>query len=564
MSGAVRLKGISASIGVVVGPARVLSREPRRVSYDRVDEADVATELARFEDAVARSRAEIEVAKQELTQRHGSLYAPILDVYLLMHADALLIDAISEAIRNDAINAEWAVVRVAEQLRAPLLRDSSSYFRERAHDIEHVKEHLLRQLCGEPFTRPTCDDPAVIIAPDLAPADAVHLLAPPTLGLVTEVGAGSSHTAILARTFGVPAVVGVGRLEIQDGQEVLVDGFAAEVILNVTEDQRREAETRRARFLSFLEKGRTPHAVTSDGVPITVTTNVELPSEVEAAVESGAQGIGLYRTELMWLDRSEPPSEDEQLEIYRTVATAMAPKSVVFRTFDWRGDKRLRASEIGERERSWAKAQIKAVLRAGAEGAVSLMFPMVSTMEELMDAKSLVAECRAELADGSARVAPLPLGMMVEVPSAALLADRFAPHVDFFAVGTNDLAHYTVALDRNDPRGVASPFDPAVLRLIANTLTSAAEARIPCSLCGEMAADPIGLGLALGMGFKSVSVPVSVVSLANAVIRHTDLRRVREVAAEALECSSAAEVRQLLVNHLGDNLDPFWKETVES
>jgi phosphotransferase system enzyme I (PtsI) len=262
----------------------------------------------------------------------------------------------------------------------------------------------------------------------------------------------------------------------------------------------------------------------------------------------------------MCLDRAEPPSEDDQFEIYRSVVTAMAPNNVAFRTFDWRGDKRLRTHDLGDRERGWLKTQIRAVLRASAEGSVSLMFPMVATVEELTAAKALVEECRVELIDHSARSALLPIGMMVEVPSAALLADRFAEHADFFAVGTNDLAHYTMALDRSDGRGLATPLAPAVLRLIASTVTAADRAGIPCSLCGDMAANPVALGLALGLGFRSVSVPVSVVPLARAVIRNVDLKLVRPVADEALVCQSADEVEALLADQLGPNLDPLWKK----
>ncbi|KPK52282.1 MAG: hypothetical protein AMJ63_09885 [Myxococcales bacterium SG8_38_1] len=538
MSRPLRLKGIAASVGVAVAPARVLGPERRRVSYAKVEDAAVATELARFDEAVTKSRAEIEAAKQELTQQHGPTYAPILDVYLLMHGDALLIEAVSEAIRNDGINAEWALARVTERLRAPLLRDTSAYFRERARDIAHVEEHLLRHLSGERRAEPPSDDPVVLVAHDLTPADAVHMLAPPTVGLVTEVGAGSSHTAILARTFGVPAVVGVGplALEIEEGEEVLVDGFAAQASVGVSDSA----------------------ATTTDGVTVTVTSNVELPTEVEAALENGAEGIGLYRTEFMCLDLAEPPSEDAQFETYRAVVTAMAPRNVVFRTFDWRGDKRTRASDLDERERGWLKTQIKAVLRASREGAVSLMFPMVATVDELRSAKEIVEESKADLVDEGVRVETPPVGMMVEVPSAALLADRFAEHVDFFAVGTNDLAHYTMALDRSDGRASASPLEPAVLRLIAGTVAAANRAGIPCSLCGDMAASPVALGLALGLGFRSVSVPVSVVPLARAVIRNVDLKRAESVAEDALWCESADEVRVLLGEQLAKDLDPLW------
>ena len=557
-----RIKGIAASIGVAVGPARVIGRGRRRLSHRRIEPRAVSSELARFAQAVSKSHAEIETAKQELTQRHGPTYAPILDVYLLMHGDALLIDAISETIREEQINAEWAVSRVADRLKKPLLEDASSYFRERASDIDHVKEHLLRHLSGEQRSDRSTDGPTVLIAHNLTPADAVHMLAPPTVGLVTELGALSSHTAILARTFGVPAVVGVGPLptEIEDDELVLVDGFSGDVTVGASPEERDAAEKRRDRFTAFLEAERSTHAVTRDGVSISVTANVELPTEVEAALENGAEGIGLYRTEFMCLDRREPPSEDEQLELYRKVVTAMAPKAVVFRTFDWRGDKRVRAHDLRKRERAWLKTQIKAVLRASGEGSVALMFPMVATVEEYREARALVDECRGELGDRAARLAPLPVGMMVEVPSAALLAERFAEHADFFAVGTNDLAHFTLALDRRDSRSAAKPLDPAVLRLLERAITAASNAEIPCSMCGGMAADPVALGLVLGLGYRQISVPVSVVPLARAVIRNVDLDAAAEVARDALDCGSADAVRELVVDRLGAQLGALWKE----
>ncbi len=456
-----RFKGIAASIGVAVGPARVVTGQPRRLAHNRIDETAVVSELARFEDAVSKSRAEIESAKQELSERHGSTYTSILDVYLLMHGDALLIDATSEMIREECINAEWALSRVTERLQKPLLEAASSYFRERARDIEHVGEHLLRHLRGEQRDEPASDVPTILVAHDLTPADAVRMLAPPTLGLVMEMGGESSHTAILARTFGVPAVVGVGPIptSIEDDETILVDGFTGEVAVRVSAEECRSAQRRRDRFAAFLESERATNAVTKDGVSISVTANVELPSEVQAALENGAEGIGLYRTEFMCLDRTEPPSEQAQFEVYRGVAEAMAPRPVVFRTFDWRGDKRLRGHECVERERDWLTTQIKAVLRASVSGSVALMFPMVSTVDELLQARALVEQCRRVLNDDNVS-AEIPIGMMVEVPSAALLSERFAKHADFFAVGTNDLAHYTLAFDRRDRRAAGRPLDP--------------------------------------------------------------------------------------------------------
>lgn len=559
-----RIKGIAASVGVGVGPARLSARERRGLTYRRISDDEIVQELSRFKRAVAASRDEIEVAKQELTQQHGSAYAPILDAYLLMHTDALLIDAIVDEIRGDKINAPWALGRVVERLKAPLLNDASSYFRERARDIDHVKEHLLRHLSGERRGEGPASHPTVLVAHDLTPADAVHLLAPPTVGLITEMGGANSHTAILARTFGVPAVVGTGPLPVTVEQDemIIVDGFSGEVTIGAPAEEQRVAEARRARFVSFLQSERTTNAVTRDGVSISVAANIELPSEVESAIANGAEGIGLYRTEFMCLDRSEPPPEEEQVELYRTVVTAVAPKTVVFRTFDWRGDKRLHSDRVDERQRDWLKTQIRSILRASTEGSVALMFPMVATLEELENARTLVDECRGELEDDSARSAPLPIGMMVEVPSAALLAERFGAHADFFAVGTNDLVQYTLGIDRSDHRraAAANPLDPAVLRLLDQTIVAAGKTDTPCSMCGDMAADPIGLGLALGLGYRKVSVPVSVVPLARAVIRNVDLKTATEAAREALDCTSSKEVRDLALRRFGNELGAIWRK----
>ncbi len=557
-----RIKGIAASVGIGVGPARLSSREQRALTYRRISDGEIGDEVRSFQHAVAASRDEIELAKQELIQQHGSAYAPILDVYLLMHTDALLIDAIVDEIRGDKINASWALGRVVERLKAPLLDDASSYFRERARDIDHVKEHLLRHLSGTGRSESPASHPTILVAHDLTPADAVHLLAPPTAGLVTEMGGANSHTAILARTFGVPAVVGTGPLPVAVEQDemIIVDGFSGDVTIGAPPKEQRVAAERRDRFFSFLESERTTNAVTRDGISISVAANIELPSEVEAAIENGAEGIGLYRTEFMCLDRAEPPSEEEQVELYRTVVTAVAPKTVIFRTFDWRGDKRLQSDRLAERQHDWLKTQIRAVLRASTGGSVALMFPMVATLDELANARSLVDDCRGELEDDSARLAALPVGMMVEVPAAALLAEQFAASADFFAVGTNDLVQYTLGVDRRDHRTAGSPLDPAVLRLLDQTIVAATNTDTPCSMCGDMAADPIGLGLALGLGYRKVSVPASVVPLARAVIRNVDLATATEAARAALDCKSAKEVRDLALHRFGNELGALWRK----
>jgi phosphotransferase system enzyme I (PtsI) len=340
---------------------------------------------------------------------------------------------------------------------------------------------------------------------------------------------------------------------------VLVDGFSGEVRVRFADAERQEAESRQARFVSFLAEAQTEGpSVTEDDVEIRVAANVGLPSEVEAALESGASGIGLYRTELMCLDRVEPPPEDEQVRIYEEVIRAMAPRPVVFRTFDWRGDKRLRAADLERHEQAWLETQVRAILRASGSGDASIMFPMVATLVQLRTARDLVEETRTQL--GEAAVGHVSIGMMVEVPSAALLADRFSRLADFFAVGTNDLAHHTLASPRGGAGAGASPLDPAVLRLLASVTSAADRAGIPCSLCGDVATSPTGLGLMVGLGFRSVSVPVTAVRLARAVVRRIDLGLASRVASDALDCETSDAVESLLDERLAPRLDPLRKQ----
>lgn len=555
------IHGIAASMGVAVGPARLVFRGPREGAHAHVMDEAVEDEVLRFRRAVQVSREEIERAKDELTKTHGSAYAPILDVYLLMHSDALLIDATADAIAEQRINAEWALHRVVERLKAPLLKNESAYFRERAQDIDHVQEHLLRHLAGECRDEPRPTEPCVLIAHDLTPADAVHLLAPPTVGLVTEMGGASSHTAILARTFGVPTVAGTGPLPVtvRPGETIVVDGFSGEVTIGPAPDEQASAERRRTRFLEFLSSERTSRAVTLDGTPISLGANIELASEVDAAMANGAEGIGLYRTEFMCLGQSKPPGEDEQVALYLRVCSSVSPNRAVFRTFDWRDDKRLSVNRPGGQEAAWFRTQIRALHRANTHGTASIMFPMVATIEQFQTARAVVDACSSE---SSGAESDLPVGMMVEVPSAALMADEFAKHADFFAVGTNDLTQYTLGFDRRDYRAAseASPLHPAVLSLIAKTLEAAGAAGIPCSMCGDMCVDPIGLALALGLGFRTLSVPVSAMPLARAVVRAVDLTVASDTARRALECSSVEAVRTLALAEFGPELNTLWLE----
>ncbi len=563
MSQPLRLRGISASLGVAVGRAAFVSRRHPLVPHRRIKASETEAECRRFEEAVEASSAELRRSKEELSRRHGDAYGPILDIYILMHVDVLLRDAVFELIRQKHLNAEWALAKAVKKLKQPLLADDSTYFRERARDIDHVEEHLLRHLQGGSRQSLVGDAPRILVARDLSPGDAVHMLAPPTLGLVTELGGPSSHTSILARAFGLPCVCSVGRFPdgVEDGETLVVDGFAAEVIVAPSPAEAETARARRRHFISFLQAERGSASSTADGVEVSLMANLGLPSELDQARRENAHGVGLYRTEFIALDQQVAPDEAKQLSLYRAAVLTMAPWPVVFRTFDWRGGKQLGAYRRPV-ERATLKAQLRAILQASAEGAAAVMIPMVATLAELQAARSLVEICRAELEQEGRACGELPVGMMVELPSAAILAEAFAKEADFFAVGTNDLVQYSLGVDRADGHALeeAQAVHPAVLRLLDQVVRAASHAQIPCSLCGDMASDSYGIVLALGLGFRQLSVPVSLLPLARAIVRRVDTSLAATVAREALDLDSVVSVRQRVLRSFGTELSSLWAE----
>lgn len=583
-SACVHLPGIAAAQGVAVGPVVVLDRRGASIHRRRLAEDAIEAEVGRFHAAVEGSRAEIEQVRAGLPPEQMADYGVVLDAHLLMHGDALFVDATIVRIREGAINAEWALRRTVDALKAPLLRASSAYFRERADDIEHVGQHVLRELSGGEVEWPSIEDGSVLAVSDLSPADAARLLRSGVAGLATVAGSATGHTALLARALEIPAVVGVTNLlaSIEAGEQLIVDGLEGHVIVDADADELARAEARGARYREFASRLRARSAeptATVDGVDVEVWANIELALEAPLVVEAGATGIGLFRTEYLYLDRDAAPSEDEQAAIYEEVVRAVAPKPVVFRTFDLGGDKlpaggltRTQNPALGRRAIRLSLAhpkmlrdQVRAVLRAATLGSVSLMFPLVSSASELRRARAVVEQCRAELeAEGVAHGA-VPVGIMVEVPSAAVLADVLARECDFFSVGTNDLVQYTLAADRSDAQvaDIADAMEPAVLRLLDMTARAAQAADIPLSMCGDMAADPFALPLVIGLGYRRVSVPPASLPLVREVVRRLDVGEAEAAAQVALGLDGAGAVHRLVIDRFGDTLSDIWKRGAE-
>ena len=566
------VKGIAGSPGVAVGTAMVIGE--MRATYTRrhIHTVDMDGE-------VARVRAGVEAAKKSLREvaaRFSNDQAPaILDAYVLMLDDPMLHDRIARKIRVEKKGAEWAVASACEEilrLFTPGKNERDSYINERRHDVEFVCDRLLRALTGESNVVPRLDRPMILIARDLSPADTAAMVREPALAFVTEVGTRTSHTSIMARALEIPAVVGVADVlnVVRTGDTIIVDGLRGEITVHPEDADVAHANARSARYLAFargLLEAREEPSVTLCGTNVTLRANVELPAEAVLALDHGAQGIGLYRTEFLYIDRSTLPTEDEQYEIYRNVVEAVAPHPVTLRTFDIGGDKfastfelpeemnpalGLRAVRLALSQPEVFMIQLRAMVRASAHGEVKIMIPMVASVHELREVRRLLQRAIEEVrARGLPCATSISLGMMVEVPAAAVMADVFAREADFFSIGTNDLIQYALAIDRGSRTlaRLASPFDPSILRLVQIVARAAASRSIPVSLCGAMASDPLAAALLLGLGVLDLSMEAAAIPEIKAAIRRISVEECTAVADEAIACDSADAVEQLVAKH---------------
>ena len=570
------LPGIAGSHGVAVARAVVLAPDKVRYRRRRIDAACGEDEWARF-------RAAVDTVQHDLRDKvalmgRGTPHASILDAYELMVGDETLAAEVHVQIYQRLRCADWAVVTATENIASQLDGAVDPYIRERRHDIEFVGELLLRVLTGNnDALELTLDEPSIVVARDLSPADTAAMVHGPVVGFVTEIGSRTSHTAIMARALEIPAVVGVrGALRAITGGELLVvDGLRGTVTVEPTAEQVREAEQRAASYIAMttkLGRKRDDPAITQDGQPIQLLANIELPQEAPIAVEHGAQGVGLYRTEFLYINRSTPPTEEEQLEMFRTVIEGMGGRPITLRTFDIGGDKYvstfrlpqelnpmlgLRALRLALAEPEVFLTHLRAMLRASAEGDVRLMLPMVSTLSELSQAKAIIEQAKRQLDErGQPYRKDLPVGVMIEVPAAAVMADHFAARSDFLSIGSNDLVQYALAVDRTSEAlaSLASPFEPGILRLLVGTIRAAQAADKPVSLCGEMANEPLGALLLIGLGLRTLSMEsVAIPEVKEAIVR-VKLSEMQQLAERALQCAASAEVETLLHDALGSRL----------
>lgn len=572
------LKGIGVSPGYAIGRAHLVDRRRLRVPKYHLPPARIPAELERFEKALHASEEQIRDIKGKL-ESAGEEHFLILDAHQLMLKDEMLVEGTRQLIQDQGINAEWALKKIIRSIKKIFDNIDDEYFRERRSDVDFVGDRILRNLMGS--AQPSLslvDSNSVIVAHDLSPADTAFLLRTPVLGFATDVGGKTSHTAIMARSLELPAVVGLERVTevVGSGDTVIIDGTNGLVLVNpAAEDVKRYQalqmaySTRRAQ----LDQSRDLPAVTRDGFRVGIAGNIELAEEAAIVLGYGAEGVGLFRTEYLYMNRETLPSEEEQFEHYRTVLEQCGDYGATIRTLDLGGDKFITPLRIGRqlnpvmglrairfclKEQGIFRTQLRAMLRASAHGRLRIMFPLISGLGEVRQVKQIVQECReALIAEGHAIAERVPLGIMIELPSAAMIADLLAREVDFFAIGTNDLIQYTLAIDRGNEHvaHLYRPLHPALLRMLRMIVQGARDAEIPVSMCGEMAGEAFYAPILVALGLDELSMNAVSIPLVKSVIRALDRASCLELFDEVLKEDETEPITLKVAAWLQEMLD---------
>jgi phosphotransferase system enzyme I (PtsI) len=563
----IRFEGVGVSPGMACGKIHVVRDDLDDVVRYRIAPSQVADEIGRFETALIQTRMQILEMQQRIAESIGAKDAAIFDAHLLVVEDRTLIDEVQRKLETDLSNVEWVFQEVATRYAETLNKIDDPYLRERALDIQDVTKRVIRNLQGKaPKTFLALSEPHILIAHNLTPSDTASINRANVLGVATDLGSRTSHAAILARSLNIPAIVGLHDItvKLETGQHVLLDGSDGLLVIDPAPEtlaHYTEIESRRAKVTAKLKELRTTRSTTRDGHHIVLSANIELPEDVEAVAANGAEGIGLYRTEFLYLNRSELPTEQEQFETYRKVAERVRPDPLIIRTFDLGGDKLApgtvdiadelnpflgwRAIRFCLENIDIFKTQLRAVLRASAVGNIKIMFPMISGLEELRRAKAVLAECKEELHRSGVPLAEkIEIGAMIEIPSAAICADVLAPEVDFFSIGTNDLIQYALAVDRVNEKlaHLYEPTHPAVLRLLKMIAEAAHANNIWVGVCGEMAGDVALIPLLLGLGMDELSAGATLVPRVKRAVQSLAIPECRELVEETLKLNTASEI----------------------
>jgi phosphotransferase system enzyme I (PtsI) len=561
------LRGIAVSDGVCRGKILVLHRARHIIAQREIPAGEVAGETGRFEKALVQTRHQILDVQRKVVENLGAKEADIFEAHLLMLEDHALVGEVMRLIKEEQVNAEFAFHTVAERYSEALLAANDEYLRERAADMRDLTSRVLDNLLEvkDTFDLHHLTEPCILISHDLSPSTTAQLNKKLVLGFATDIGGKTSHTAIMARSLGIPAIVGLQTVsqELDSGDYALLDGYNGTIIVNPT-DQTLFAYGQLAKIKASLDEKlreiREQPAVTLDGKPIHLSANIEDQNDIEAVIANGAEGVGLFRTEFLFINRDNLPTEEEQYKVYREVAAALKPNPIIIRTLDLGGDKFASHLQLAQEMNpflGWRairfclaqpemfRAQLRAILRAGADGHVKMMYPMISGLDELNQANAIVEKCKAELrAEGKPFDENMAIGAMIEIPSAALIADTLAQRAKFFSIGSNDLIQYTLAADRTNERvsHLYEPTHPAILRLIKTTVDAAHRHGIWTGVCGEIAGDVFLTPLLLGLGVDELSTAPSVVPQVKYIVRRLKMSEAQALAEFALQCESPSEI----------------------
>jgi phosphotransferase system enzyme I (PtsI) len=563
----IRFEGAGVSPGLARGQVHVVRDELDEVVRYRIAPSQVGDEISRFETALIQTRMQILEMQQRIAESIGAKDAAIFDAHLLVVEDRTLIDEVLRKLETDLCNVEWIFQEVATRYAETLNKIDDPYLRERALDIQDVTKRVIHNLQGKaPKTFLALTEPHILVAHNLTPSDTASMDRARVLGIATDLGSRTSHAAILARSLNIPAIVGLHDItaKLDTGQHVLLDGSDGCLIVDPTPEtlaRYTEIESRRAKVTARLKELRETTSTTRDGRHIVLSANIELPEDVAAVEANGAEGIGLYRTEFLYLNRTTLPTEDEQCEIYRKVAERVHPNPLIIRTFDLGGDKLApgtvdiadelnpflgwRAIRFCLENVEIFKTQLRAILRASIVGNVKIMFPMISGLDELRRAIAVLGECKEELRSAKIdKAQKIEVGAMVEIPSAAICANVLAPEVDFFSIGTNDLIQYALAVDRVNEKiaHLYEPTHPAVLRLLKMIADAGHAQNIWVGVCGEMAGDIALVPLLLGLGVEELSTAAILVPRVKRAVQSLSIPECRELVEETFKLNTASEI----------------------
>ena len=564
------LQGIAASDGIAIAKVYTLTEPDLTVTKVTVEDSE--KEVSRLDDALAASIKDVELIKETALKNLGEEEAQVFDAHLMVLSDPELIGQVKDSITSNKVNAESALKEVTDMFISIFAgMEDNAYMQERAADIRDVSKRILAHLLGVKIPSPaTIKDEVIIVAADLTPSDTAQLNRQYVKAFVTDIGGRTSHSAIMARSLEIPAIVGTKEVTsiAKDGDIIIVDGLSGEVFLNPSEEvvaeYRAKAEAFAAQQAEW-EKLKDSKTYTKDGHQVELAANIGTPKDLEGVVNNGAEGVGLYRTEFLYMDSHEMPTEEDQFEAYKAVLEGMNGKPVVVRTMDIGGDKELpylplphemnpflgyRAIRISLNEPEMFRTQLRALLRASVYGKLRIMFPMIATLNDFRGAKALLEEEKAKLiAEGVAVSDDIQVGIMIEIPAAAVLAHQFAKEVDFFSIGTNDLIQYTMAADRMNERVsyLYQPYNPSILTLIKHVIDSAHKEGKWAGMCGEMAGDQTAVPLLVGLGLDEFSMSASSVLKTRSLISKLTLGDMQALAAKAInECATVEEVEALV------------------